>query len=211
MGVIVRNSTLDRLWAYSGVAGILVGLVGIAAAILVAPWFTWTGHALSDLGHPARTSAPFFNWSLVAAGLLGVIFTARLFTASAHIVERVGIGIVGLGMVNVGLVGVFDITHSLHGPVAIAFFLGITYGWFVHGSGLALSGSVRRGIGSIWVGIGHITAWLLWVVVDLDGIALPELAGTLLLAVWIVTTTRSLPEIDRSGTHDSLTVTGRAR
>ena len=207
----MRNSTLDRLWAYSGIAGILIGLVGIAGAILVAPWFTWTGHALSDLGHPGRASAPLFNWSLVAAGLLGVIFTTRLFKASAHFVERVGIGIVGIGMANVGLVGVFDITHSLHGPVAIGFFLGITYGWFVHGSGLALSGSVRRGIGSIWLGIGHVTTWLIWAVVDLDGIALPELAGTLLLAVWIADTTRSLPELDRSGTQDSLTATERAR
>lgn len=206
----MRTSTLDRVWAYSGVAGILVGLVGIAAAIVVAPWFTWTGHALSDLGNPARASAPFFNWSLVVAGLLGVVFTARLFTASTHIVERVGIGIVGVGMANVGLVGVFDITHSLHGPVAIAFFLGITYGWFVHGSGLALSGPVRRGIGSIWLGIGHVTAWLLWAVVDLDGIALPELAGTLLLAVWIADTTRSL-RADRSGNDASLTVSERAR
>jgi hypothetical membrane protein len=207
----VRNFTLDRIWAYSGVAGILIGLAGIAAAIVVAPWFTWTGHALSDLGHPGRTSAPVFNWSLVAAGLLGVVFTIRLFTASEQIVERVGIGIVGVGMATLGLVGVFDITHPLHGPVAVAFFLGITYGWFVHGSGLAFSGAVRRGIGSIWLGVGHVTAWLLWAVVDLDGIALPELAGALLLAVWIADTTRSLPRPHRSGSDESPTANGRAR
>ncbi|MFW5919431.1 MAG: DUF998 domain-containing protein [Halanaeroarchaeum sp.] len=207
----MRSSPADRLWTVTGLAGILLGLGGIAGAIVVAPWFTWTGHALSDLGHPSRASAALFNPSLVTAGLLGVTFTVRLFVAGDHPVERLGIGIVGVGMANMGLVGVFDITHPVHGPVAVAFFLGITYGWFLHGSGMALAGSVRRGIGYIWLGIGHVTAWLLWAVVDLDGIALPEIAGSLLLAVWIVDVTRSLETAELSGQGSSAIANERAR
>lgn len=190
------RSTLHTAWTYTGLAGIAAGFGGIVVAVLLAPWFSWTGNALSHLGDPAHVSAPFFNGGLVLAGVLGVVFGIRVLRAVSHPVQQAGVAIMILALANMGLVGVFDVTHDLHFPVAISFFLGITYGWFVHGSGLALSGAVRRGLGIVWLGVVHGTGWLVWGAIGFEGIALPETVGALLLAGWIWKVTRSLHEAD---------------
>lgn len=183
---------VEAVWRLSGIAGAVAGLGGIGAAIAVSPWFAWTGNALSDLGHPARASAPLFNGGLVVGGLLGVAFAGYVLAARGHPVARIGAAIVGVGLANMALVGVFDVTHRLHGTVAVAFFLAITYGWFVHGTGLALAGRVRYGVGTIWLGVIHVSGWLAWAASGIEGIALPETLGALLLATWIVGETRDL-------------------
>lgn len=192
----MARSTLDTVWTYTGLAGIAAGFGGIVVAVLLAPWFSWTGNALSHLGDPAHASAPFFNGGLVLAGILGVAFGIRVLRTVSHAIQRAGIVIVVVALANMGLVGVFDVTHDLHALVAVAFFLGITYGWFVHGSGLALAGEVRRGLGIVWLGIVHVTGWLVWAAIGIEGIALPETVGALLLAVWIWEVTRSLLDAD---------------
>lgn len=194
----MARSTFDQIWTYTGLAGVLAGFGGITVAVLLAPWFSWTANALSHLGDPVRASAPFFNGGLVLAGVLGVAFGLRVFQQAVHPVQRVGVAVVTVALANMGLVGIFDVTHDLHGPVAMVFFLGITYGWFVHGSGLALSGDVRGGLGVVWLGIVHVTGWLVWAAVGIEGIALPETVGALLLAVWIWDATRSLGDADGS-------------
>lgn len=188
----MTQPTIERIWTNTGLAGVAAGVGGIVIAVLLSPWFSWTENALSHLGDPTHASAPFFNGGVILAGFLGVAFGLRVLLATEPLIQRSGVAFVTLALANMGLVGVFDVTHDLHGPVAVAFFLGITYGWFVQGSGLVLTGNRRRGLGVIWLGIGHVSAWLIWAAVGPDGIALPETAGALLLAVWIWEATRSL-------------------
>ncbi|MFB6186041.1 MAG: hypothetical protein ABEI86_04135, partial [Halobacteriaceae archaeon] len=69
----MASSILDRLWKFTGIFAIITGFGGILLAILVSPWFTWTGNALSDLGNPARASSIFFNGGLILAGVFGGI------------------------------------------------------------------------------------------------------------------------------------------
>src|SRR5262245_11082323 len=45
------------------------GFGGVALGLANAPWFSWTADALSDLGHPSRASASYFNVGLAASGL----------------------------------------------------------------------------------------------------------------------------------------------
>lgn len=197
------KTPFDRAWTYTGLAGIVAGFGGIALAVLLAPWFSWTGNALSHLGNPARASAPFFNGGMILAGAFGVGFGLRVLAGAGRPLERLGSGVLTLGMVNLALVGVFDVTHDLHFPVAVGFFGAITYGWFLHGSGLIAGGSIRRGLGVVWLGIAHVTAWVVWAALGIEGLALPETAGAALLAVWIWDATRSLPNTgrDQSGTR----------
>lgn len=193
----MNRSTTKQIWTYTGLAGIIAGLGGIALAVLLAPWFSWTGNALSHLGDPAMASAPFFNGGMILAGVLGVAFGLRALEAAQRPLERLGVGLVTVGMGNLALVGVFDVTHGLHFPVAVGFFAAITYGWFLHGSGLVAAGSIRRGLTVVWLGIVHVTAWVVWAALGVEGLALPETAGAVLLGVWIWDATKSLARSGR--------------
>lgn len=188
----VRTPSLDRLWRATGPAGVVVAFGAIAGAIVVSPWFSWTGSALSDLGDPAHASAPLFNGGLILAGLLGAAFGARAFLAADRPVERAGVALLTAAMADLALIGAFPVTRPLHEPVSIVFFLGLTYGWFVHGSGLVLAGTARRGLAVVWLGVVHATVWVGWMSLGTAGIAIPEAVGALLLAAWVLDATRRL-------------------
>jgi hypothetical membrane protein len=51
-----------RLARLSGTVAPVVAFGAILLATVLAPWFSWTGDALSDLGVPATSAvAPLFN------------------------------------------------------------------------------------------------------------------------------------------------------
>ena len=186
------SGRLRRAALWAGPVGVVVSALGIFLPVLLAPWFSWTGNALSHLGRAGEATAPLFNGGLVVAGLLGLAFAARVWLAAENTLGRLGVVLLALSFANMALVGVFALPHDLHGPVAVAFFLSFTYGLFVHGSGDALAGHRRRGLLSIWLGIAHITGWLLFAAAPFDGIALPELVGSAALATWVLVTFRAL-------------------
>lgn len=185
-----RSLRTAALWA--GPAGIAVAVVGIFGAVLLAPWFEWTANALSDLGAAGEPTAPLFNGGLVIGGLLGLAFVVRVWLAATNAARRLGVALFAVAFVNLALVGVFALPHDLHGPVAVTFFLAFTYGLFAHGSGDVLAGHVRRGLASIWLGVAHVTGWLLFAVAPVSGLALPELVGAVALTGWIAVTFRAL-------------------
>lgn len=185
-----RNSrSIRRLTALAGPVAVGVSVVAVLGSVALASWvagdwFTWTGHALSDLGHPDRAVAPLFNYGLVVSGLLGVAFAGRVWLAGTNAAHRIGAAVLGLALANAALVGVYPVTHDLHGPVAVAFFVLLTLGLFAHGSGDALAGRARRGVLTTWLAVAHVAAWVLLGVVPFAGIALPELVGVLALWGW---------------------------
>jgi hypothetical membrane protein len=186
--------TIRRVGTWLGVLALAVSLLGIAAAIALAPWFSWTGNALSDLGVRGEASAPPFNYGLIAGGTLGVGFAARLWSDAPGRLGRAGLGVLGASFLSLALIGVFPTPHPYHFPVSLGFFALFTYGLFVYGSAKALAGRIRVGIGTIWLGISHVTFWAAWAFAGTEGVAIPETVGALLLGVWVVTTTRRLQE-----------------
>lgn len=182
----MATAQFRRLALYAGPAAVGIALAGIVASTLLAPWFSWTGNALSDLGARGEATAPLFNWSLIVAGVLGLPFAWRVWRAAETLLRRVGVLVLGASLVSLALVGVFPLPTEPHGPVAVAFFLLFTYGLFLHGSGDVLAGYTRRGLVAIWLGVAHPTAWLLSLVAGLDGIAIPEFAGALVFAAWVL-------------------------
>lgn len=178
-----------RLAALAGPVGIAASAVGILGSVVLASWvvgdwFTWTGSALSHLGHGERATAPLFNYGLVVAGLLGVAFSTRVWLAGTNAWHRLGAALYGFGTLNAALVGVFPVPHDLHGTVAIAFFALLTLGLFAHGSGDALAGRARRGILSTWLAVAHVSSWVLLEFVPFEGVAIPEMVGVLGLWIW---------------------------
>lgn len=183
---------LQRATLWAGPAGVAVSLAGVVGAAALAPWFDPTAHALSDLGRAGEPTAALFNGSLVVGGLLGVAFGTRAWAAATNAAHRLGVALLALAFAAMALVGVFALPHDLHGPVAVTFFLAFTYGLFVHGSGDVLAGHARRGLGSLWLGVAHVTGWLLLAVVPWEGIAGPELVGSLALSAWVLWTFATL-------------------
>lgn len=178
----------------SGVAAVAVAFAGILAAVASAPWFSWASNALSDLGVAGGLTAALFNYSLVAAGVLALPFAWWLAATAASrfgVLTAIGFAVTGACMAGVGL---FPSDTALHVPMAAGTYLGLTYTLALDASAGVVSGDVRRALAGIWGALGHVTMWLAWAaagpVVGVDGLALPEVVGALLLAAWVVATAR---------------------
>ena len=184
--------TAGRVAALAGPAAVTVSAVGVLGSVVLASWvvgswFTWTGNALSHLGDPERATAPLFNGSLVVAGVVGAAFATRVWAAGTNAWHRLGAATLALGLLCSSLVGVYDVTESLHGPFALAYFVLLTLGLFAHGSGDALAGRPRRGVLTTWLAVAHVAGWVALAFVPFDGIALPELVGVFGLWTWTLT------------------------
>ncbi|MFB6153669.1 MAG: DUF998 domain-containing protein [Halodesulfurarchaeum sp.] len=182
-------SVWRRTAARCGLASPVVALLGIATAILRSDGFDPMTQALSDLG-VAAGSAGLFNGGLVLAGLLGFPFAGLLFYESTNHWRRVGAALLGGAVLSLAGVGVFPSDTSLHVPAAVGFYGLFTYAMFLYGTGLVVAGASRRGLELIWLGISHVTAWLLWGVAGPPGLAIPEAIGAVLLAAWTVSGAR---------------------
>lgn len=175
-----------RTAAVFGVASTVLALGGIALAVALAPWFSWTGNALSDLGvaGDALVRVPF-NGGLLLGGVAALPYAWVVWMTAGDRAGRLVGALFGLTAVFMAGVGGFPADTALHVPVAIGFFLGLTVL-------LAVDGLRRRDTAAgrtlLVAPVVHLGAWWVWIaVLDLgDGIALPELVGALLLAVWVL-------------------------
>lgn len=183
---------VERLAVGAGVVGPLVGFAATLSAAILSPSFQWTGNALSDLGAATAANPWLFNYGLVASALLTLPFAWAVWAAAGHPVQRLGALTFAASTVGLGLVGLFPIGSDLHGPVAIAYFTFLTFTLWVHGSGSVLAGLARPGLVAIWLGIGHVLLWVLWIAAGFGGIAVPEIVGSLSIYAWILLVVRSV-------------------
>jgi hypothetical membrane protein len=209
-------SVSDRLRAarYAGQVAPVVAFGGILLATLLAPWFSWPGDALSDLGVAATSSvALLFNGALVAGGLLALPYAGALWadaededdadggTDPGRLAARGVAVLFGLSAVLMALVGVFPIPAELvlagtvvepHGPVAVGFYLGLTATLAV--DGLRRLGE-RAGQASLALAAVHVGSWLVWAagVRPGPGLAIPEAVGAAALSVWVWALSPSRP------------------
>lgn len=182
----------NRLARWSGPCSIAVSAVGILAATLLAPWFSWTGNALSDLGAAGADTAVLFNGTLVVTGILGIPFALFVRRRRSTRSRRAGTALFAASMAMLALVGVFALPSPYHAPVAIAFFLLFTVGILVDGVGAVRAGERFDGRLSIGLAIAHVLAWIVWAVVALEGVALPEMVGTVTIWIWVLRRFREL-------------------
>lgn len=175
-----------RVAAVSGAGAMTAALGGIVVAIALAPWFSMTANALSDLGVAGRAAvAAAFNGGLLLGGAVALAYAWVLWTAA----ETRGARVVAVEFAAAALlmagVGAFPSGTSLHFPVALGLYLVLTLV-------LATDGAVRRAttagrLALVAAGI-HLGQWWLWIAgLRLGpGLAIPELVGALLLAAWVL-------------------------
>ncbi|MFC7137423.1 DUF998 domain-containing protein [Halobaculum litoreum] len=175
-----------RVAAVSGAGASVVSLGGIAAAVALAPWFSVTGNALSDLGvADAAAVAAAFNWGLILAGLVGLPYAWALWTAGDDVGGRLLAVEFAAAMLLMAGVGVFPSDSPLHFPVALGFYLAVTVVFVTDGLRRRRATAGRVGLA---FAVGHLGQWWLYVAgVRLGpGLAIPELVGAGLLIAWVL-------------------------
>lgn len=177
--------------AASGPVAVAIAAVGIVGSMLVSPAFSLTTNALSDLGQPGNPAASpvttlLFDGGLVLAGVLGLAFVEVLL--DGHRIERLAalpFVIAMLGMVGVGL---FPLGTALHTPAALTLYSGAIVAMGVAGVGTVTSDDTGRGLATIGLAVAHAGVWFWWAAagsVMRPGLAVPELLGAGLFAVWV--------------------------
>lgn len=187
---------------WSGVAGALVGFTTVLVAMILSPTFVWSSHAISDLGRPGAANPWLFNTGLVASALLSMPFAVVVWKRARNGLERVGAVSFGFTTTALALLGVFPSGTALHLPISVSYFVLGTLTLAIHGSGVVLAGAPRLGLGYHWLGLGHALSWVLWYfgLRIGPGLAVPEFIGSVLLLVWVLSTTLALAD-SRAGTQ----------
>jgi len=181
-----------RFWILGlfGVIGPILTLALMGLAISQAPWFSWTGDALSDLGVHGQ-SAVLFNSGLIAGGVLSVIFA--LGVMRYYLSQRVGrcgaffLLLAGIFLVSIG---VFPETapNNIHYAVSVAFFATFPMSLLIQSAAL-LSIGVRRKLGAftLTVAIAAAVPWAIWLPLKpYNGVAIPELVSALAATAWSI-------------------------
>lgn len=171
----------------AGFAAPVLALAAILLATAVSPTFSWRTSALSDLGVSPSTGLLFNGGLLVGAALAlpyGSLLRRDARGAPTSVWRRLTAVAFVLAAVSMGLVGVFVSGHSLHFPVAAAFYLLVTLT-------LALDGAARRatttGAASLTLAAVHVVVWAGWIVgVVPGGLAVPETVGAFAFAAWML-------------------------
>ncbi|MFP4628470.1 MAG: DUF998 domain-containing protein [Halobacteriales archaeon] len=176
---------VEALGHVAGIVAAIVGLAGVAMSVVLADGFSPREQALSELGQAGAATAWLFNGSLAVAGTLGAVFAASLLFRLAHPMQRLGVGILGLAALGLAGVGVFPMGEPLHLPAAALFFVGLTVGLVVVGLGDREAGRPMRSRVSLNLAFLHLLAWAFGYA-TLGGVALPELVGGIVFALWIV-------------------------
>jgi hypothetical membrane protein len=169
---------------WTAVLAAVVAFGAILITTTVAPWFSWTENALSDLGHHERATANLFNGGLIVAGLIGSAFPLWLVFDTDDFPRRLGAVTVAVTLVDLALIGVFPTPHDLHGTVSVVFFVGVTLGLIVWGIGDIRDDRRLRGGTIAATGFFHGTFWVVWFssIIPYEGVAVPEFVGAVALA-----------------------------
>ena len=119
------NFKVLRLAGFFGIFAPLFGLLIIAMSIWLAPWFSWTGNALSDLGGVEGFEAIVFNSGLAMTAALMMMFSTGLFEMTkGDLIGQIGSGFHLLTSLLLLAIGLVNITiEPWHLYVSVGFFV----------------------------------------------------------------------------------------
>lgn len=166
-----------------GAAAAVGTVLAILAATLLAPWFSWRANALSDLG-VAPGTALLFNGGLLMGGAFALPYAWALWRDGEGR-GRLPAVTFALAVVAMAGVGAFPAGDPLHLPAALGFYLLATATMAVDGLRRRTATAGRMALAAAAL---HVAVWAAWIagLRPGPGLALPELAGALLFAAWVV-------------------------
>ena len=183
------SAKVQKLIRIAGISGIIAStlpLIVIFASTVLEKSFSWSKHALSDIG--VSQTAWLFNSGLIIGGLLNLLFAfgLRNYLGKKRLV-KVGVSLLIVSSISLALVGVFtENCNIIHALVALGYLLLAPVGIIFIGQG-----EKNKQFGKVSLSLG-ITALLaifglpvITFVVNLQiGFAVPEFAESLLLSIW---------------------------
>ena len=175
------NVKLVRLFSWFGIVTPVLGFSMIFLAISTAPWFSWQGNALSDLGVEGLT-AVIFNGGLVMTGSVMAVFSLSVYEfGKEDRLGKLGFALLLLACILLMGIGVFPETAGdIHMQFSVAFFVTLPVAIIVNGVYLRRRGNRKLGALGIAAGAVAIAIWTLpW-----DGVAIPEAVSAASAGVW---------------------------
>lgn len=179
----------SRIFLICGIFSPVVSFLLISLAILISPWWSWTGNALSDLG-VSGTNALLFNSGLILGAILSFLFAfgaVREFFQN-HLMGRIGVFFLLLMAGFLFLIGVFPepTAYHLHVIVSVGFFVTLVLSLLVLAAALVrMSSQKKLGAFTFLLAIIALLAWV--VPYPWTGVAVPELIAALAGSTWSVT------------------------
>jgi hypothetical membrane protein len=177
----IVNTKLVRLFGWFGIVTPVLGFSMIFLAISTAPWFSWQGNALSDLGVEGLT-AVIFNGGLVMTGSVMAVFSLSVYEfGKEDRLGKLGFALLLLACILLMGIGVFPETAGdIHMQFSVAFFVTLPVAIIVNGVYLRRRGNRKLGALGIAAGVVAIAIWTLpW-----DGVAIPEAVSAASAGVW---------------------------
>jgi hypothetical membrane protein len=168
----------QKIGSLLGIIGPTIGYVALGASIAFSPWFSWESHALSDLGHAVKSDvAAIFNFGLLFAGLLILIYAVTLFRKHAPYTSF----FLATAGFSLQLVATYDeVYEPLHAVVSILFFASLGFASLVYAaetkSYLAVAAFLIGG-----------ASWALYGArIYSVGVAVPEIISLVVVTIWIM-------------------------
>ncbi|WXG43662.1 MAG: DUF998 domain-containing protein [Promethearchaeati archaeon SRVP18_Atabeyarchaeia-1] len=196
MATILKRLTEPNTAAFCGVVGPFYAFMSIMIAILVSSggsspssnWFTWTGNALSDLGHPVLhpTSALIFNSGLIVGGVITFFSILGLGrSVRKSIGALVGTGILLVAAVALICVGLFNETFSpWHFLFSVMLFASMALALLVLGGAMVANRATRWfGVATLLLGVVAASPWLL---MSWAHAAIPETISAITVYIWVL-------------------------
>jgi hypothetical membrane protein len=177
---IRKQSGITRI---AGVCGIFIPVViftCLGLSIVSSPWFTWTQHALSDLGIQPNI-AVVFNYGLILGGILALIFSLGLIQILSY---KIGAYLLALSSLALIGIGVFPETiFVLHFLTSASFFVLLTIALLIIGL-TSKKNSFEHKIGTVALVLALIAISSIVFLFHFEGIAIAEAFSCFPAFIW---------------------------
>jgi hypothetical membrane protein len=175
------NVRLVQIFGYFGIFTPILGFAMVLIAIRTAPWFSWTGNALSDLGVEGFTAIVFNHGLQMTAALMSLYALGVYELTKGDAVGQTGFLLILAGAVFLFFIGLFPETAGrVHFYFSVAFFVSLplstlTLAYYTWKQGCRRLSYLSATVGAV--------AALVWVP-EWGAVAIPEALSALAVGVW---------------------------
>ena len=182
----------EKKWLKAaGICGVISPIIALSCiflAIASYPTFSWTGHALSDLGTVSGITRLLFNDGLILGGAFAVIFASGFFPFLKQ--GKLGAAAAALFMLDAAslcAIGIFPgDARPMHYYASVAGFVLLPLSGFLITAALLLSKRKKPAIFTLASAAVAAAVWLIhWTIFPFgSGVAIPEIVAALCAGVW---------------------------
>jgi hypothetical membrane protein len=195
MSSLLKRLLQPDVAAVAGMVGPFYAFMSIMIAIIVSPWFTWTGNALSDLGNLSRyptspVSSLVFNSGLILAGIITIFSVLGLImNVKKHIGALVSAVVLLVGTIALICIGLFPENFPpWHFTFSVILFASIALAMLLFGGVFVYYKQTRRlGYFSFATGLTAMSPWIPYLFFNWSiGAAIPEIISSITVYVWVL-------------------------